>query len=299
MFKNLGLFRSEEYPFSISIADLETVTNFCDGPDVFLHYIEKRLATQRISLTIRADELDFFGAYLQTRLQPSRLWGREDIEPAAVSLLGYSAQFDDWFMYKRGDSPTPPSIKLEIPAEIKHVLGELRKRDDYASRWISFALLDMSDNMLDQLAKNLSDLRTATLTPGMFRRCTFSAGDTVVSLLGSLDLSPRLLEQRTEIRALIEKYRHKADRSIGFGIMVKDKSKPFQCATYIEFPWESDAETEKLIQDEPPSMPVHGDKLPSRNDPCLCGSGKKFKKCCLPKIEAANRNIRNHSPKTK
>jgi len=23
------------------------------------------------------------------------------------------------------------------------------------------------------------------------------------------------------------------------------------------------------------------DKLPNRNDPCLCGSGKKFKKCCL------------------
>ena len=23
----------------------------------------------------------------------------------------------------------------------------------------------------------------------------------------------------------------------------------------------------------------------SRNDKCLCGSGKKFKKCCLPKLE--------------
>jgi len=25
---------------------------------------------------------------------------------------------------------------------------------------------------------------------------------------------------------------------------------------------------------------------PGRNDPCLCGSGKKYKKCCLPKDEA-------------
>ncbi|MCV5928645.1 SEC-C metal-binding domain-containing protein, partial [Escherichia coli] len=23
------------------------------------------------------------------------------------------------------------------------------------------------------------------------------------------------------------------------------------------------------------------EKLPGRNDPCQCGSGKKFKKCCL------------------
>ena len=26
-----------------------------------------------------------------------------------------------------------------------------------------------------------------------------------------------------------------------------------------------------------------------RNDPCPCGSGKKYKKCCLPKHEAAER----------
>lgn len=28
-------------------------------------------------------------------------------------------------------------------------------------------------------------------------------------------------------------------------------------------------------------------KLPSRNSPCPCMSGRKFKKCCLPKIEMA------------
>ena len=27
-------------------------------------------------------------------------------------------------------------------------------------------------------------------------------------------------------------------------------------------------------------------KAIGRNDPCPCGSGKKFKKCCLPKVEA-------------
>src|SRR5208337_4093785 len=28
---------------------------------------------------------------------------------------------------------------------------------------------------------------------------------------------------------------------------------------------------------------------PGRNDPCPCGSGNKYKKCCLPKEEAAER----------
>ena len=30
----------------------------------------------------------------------------------------------------------------------------------------------------------------------------------------------------------------------------------------------------------PPVEPVHADKTPGRNEPCPCGSGKKYKKCC-------------------
>jgi hypothetical protein len=99
--------------------------------------------------------------------------------------------------------------------------------------------------------------------------------------------------------AVIEKYRHKAVKSIGLGVMVRDNSKPFHCVTWVEGPWEYDAKIEKFIQDEPPFIPAPGTKLPGRNDPCLCGSGKKFKKCCLPKIQATGRQIAGDSPKTK
>ena len=30
----------------------------------------------------------------------------------------------------------------------------------------------------------------------------------------------------------------------------------------------------------PPPEPIKGDAKPKRNDPCPCGSGKKYKKCC-------------------
>jgi uncharacterized protein YecA (UPF0149 family) len=29
---------------------------------------------------------------------------------------------------------------------------------------------------------------------------------------------------------------------------------------------------------------VSGAKTPGRNDPCPCGSGRKYKKCCYPKF---------------
>lgn len=30
----------------------------------------------------------------------------------------------------------------------------------------------------------------------------------------------------------------------------------------------------------PPTEPIQSDKHPGRNDPCSCGSGKKYKQCC-------------------
>lgn len=36
----------------------------------------------------------------------------------------------------------------------------------------------------------------------------------------------------------------------------------------------------KLLKETPKTEPVKVAKEPGRNDPCPCGSGKKFKKCC-------------------
>ncbi len=47
--------------------------------------------------------------------------------------------------------------------------------------------------------------------------------------------------------------------------------------------WESifDEETRKaLIKEQRQSHTFHADKKVGRNDPCPCGSGKKYKKCC-------------------
>jgi tetratricopeptide (TPR) repeat protein len=38
---------------------------------------------------------------------------------------------------------------------------------------------------------------------------------------------------------------------------------------------------------------------PGRNDPCPCGSGKKYKKCCLPRDEAARRQEEAARPRAK
>ncbi len=37
---------------------------------------------------------------------------------------------------------------------------------------------------------------------------------------------------------------------------------------------------EKLLKETEKVKPIAGTGEPNRNDPCPCGSGKKYKKCC-------------------
>lgn len=288
-FREIGLFTEREFPLSLCAADLDTISQFCDGPDVFLHYIERRLDIQRKPAEVMSDELSLFGAYLETRLQAKRLWEQDGKSVSGFALDGFDQKFDRWMRFKRADIDKAPEIKLDVPIEIHDVLMELRKRDDDSARWIAFSLLDMSDSGLAALAGMIRDIRKAKLTPRTFRRIVHKENGTVISVTASMDVASQQLRERTAFRAMLEKYRLKATKSIGIGIFLPDTSKAFDCATWVEGPWEYDKDMEKLIEHEPLSIPTAGQKLPGRNQPCICGSGKKFKKCCLPKFEEARR----------
>lgn len=47
--------------------------------------------------------------------------------------------------------------------------------------------------------------------------------------------------------------------------------------------WEWDEEDPDEIETDEPTMPIVG-----RNQPCPCGSGKKYKRCCLKQRESQN-----------
>jgi len=51
--------------------------------------------------------------------------------------------------------------------------------------------------------------------------------------------------------------------------------------------WSNDSKKEEAAK------PKHADV--GRNDPCHCGSGKKYKKCCMAKDEAAEHKVLEES----
>lgn len=287
---DIGLFTTGEYPIAISIADITTITEFSEGPDVMVHYFERRVALQHDSLRIVADELDLFGAYLQTRLQAGSIWANRNIEFDIVNLSGFSDVFDAWSFYERGEIEDAPDIRLQVPPELREILEHLRGRNDDSARRISFSLLDLSELSLASIAKAVRDLRQAQGAPGTLRSTVHQEANIVVVILSGYAVPLDVLERAVEHRALIEKYRRKAAKCIGLGFDNQVTTEPMSVALLLEYDWGADPDLDELIAEEPGFRPVSGQKLPKRNSLCPCGSGLKFKTCCLPRLRSAPRS---------
>lgn len=283
----LGLFKDKLFPFSICIADLDCITKTNITPDIFLHYIERRLAALNATEEWMGDELDLFSAYLDSRLDLKNMPISETERVNLLSFGGYSENFERLAMNERGEIENKPNICISLPDQILELLQQLRIWNDDWARFISFALLDLDNDILNALAKAISEIRKATIKPGVFRRCSFANKETVISVIGSSLSSSAELRDRTIYRTEIEKYRRKVNKSIGIGILCNsyENKSIFHNAQYIEYEWEENAELKDIIESEPAFLPVDRSNLPGRNEPCICGSGIKYKKCCLRKIE--------------
>ena len=283
----LRLFAAGEYPWSVSLADLETVIEYIEGPDIFLHYIERRLAAQLAQTETVGDEIRLFGAYLKTRMPESMFFDDEGRRLALISFADFHLKFDEAMEFRRGERSEAPDIRLEVPAAISAILVELRKRHkDPASRWIAHSVLSLTNDQLRALDHVLATAHERWPRSGHFGRAVYYENGTAICVVTAADHPGWVLRDQAKRVAMIEKYRRKADRAVCFAIDLRDSERPFLTALWIESRWMRDETLDRLIAEDAPT-PVG--KLPCVNDPCFCGSGKKFKKCCRARLQSDKR----------
>jgi len=280
--RELNLFDNNSYPFSICLADLEMILKTSITPDILLHYIKKRLEILSVEEDWSGDELDLFGAYLGFRLNMNNIPNLpKNSDFTHLSFSGYSEDFNRLMKHERGETSESPQMNLSLPDEVLLIFDQLRKWDDDEARYIAFALLDLDDDLLFTIAKAINELKKSTIEKDVFRVCSFSNDEVVVSISGSSSATLPELINRTSLRSSIEKYRKRLKKSIGFGIICHNQgSSPlFDVAQYSEFEWFPNSEFDKLLKKEPNMVRLVTPNKIGRNDPCPCGSGKKYKKC--------------------
>lgn len=291
--QQLGLFKGRAYPWSVSIDDLEVITRFIGSPDAFLHYIERRTTHQSSDISFNGDELDIFGHYLDNRLHPCVYEANPEFTdhdgPKSIAFSGGEERFEKVYISEwEGEPCDTSSVKLTLPPGIEPIMQELRRREDDGARWIAFALLGFSHAALARLAGAVDDLRNAKHDGRRIQRVTAREGDIVVNIMAHAGLDSDAFHKNTLMRTRLEHYRLKPRATITLGIDQRNQLQAFATASWVEGPWEREEVMEQLLaqdRESPRKMQlIRGKKKPGRNDPCVCGSGKKFKHCCLDKL---------------
>ena len=108
---HLGLFTNGDYPWSLSLADLDVLTEILSTPVHFLHFATRRLGIEHMSREIFGDELDLLGFYLAQGLFFEL---PEFMEIDGVMLAGMSHTIDKYMFEKHilGDSVAKPATPM-------------------------------------------------------------------------------------------------------------------------------------------------------------------------------------------
>lgn len=293
--QRLGLFKGGAFPWSVAIDDLDVITRFAGSPDVFLHYIERRIGQQSLNVKLMGDELDFFGQYLETRLHPAQYEARKEFVghtsgPNFLAIDGGDEVFEPFYMAEWYEETQPANlVELKVPPEVKLILNGLRALGDDGSRWVAFAMLGLSSRTLVDLAQAMRQVHGVSAVGRRIIRAIIREGDLVINVLAHGGLLREDFHRNVKLRTRLEHYRARARASVSIGVDQRNASAPFDVVQWWEEAWRHDPVIEDLLAKdrETPSighLPKGSTKL-GRNDLCPCGSGKKFKKCCIDRIK--------------
>ena len=157
-------------------------------------------------------------------------------------------------------------------------------------QWVTL-MEGQTDETFDAFWKEYSETETRIYThileskeprlAGKFSELTAKFEADPVIFMGFLDGIQTSLNNPTELEAVTEDT--EIDLDIDFEKLFFNMLKADADYLYTLKAWEGIFSEEKIMQiikDFKRSKIVHKEKEPGRNDPCPCGSGKKYKKCC-------------------
>ncbi len=286
--KKIGLDVGTHPIWSISIDDLRVYADVFDNPLIFLHYVEQRIRAFKSKIIKTEDELDHLGLYLKHNVYSE--YARSMNLDELIQWHGYRSDIDRYFARKLQDVNTPCFLKQSMPKRIKEIVYFLSQMNTVNRRKVSSWLLDLSsewrekiangieNTLLNQInekkAKPLSVQGNTNATIFCWQRNLVERDEklaldhSLASMLVTGDKERLLLElMYDDNRTLVDiKYKHLIDSDIS----KEDEARLRSMSDSIRIKRVSTARQ------------LHGEI--GRNDPCPCGSGKKYKKCCLLKL---------------
>ena len=270
-------------PFIMDVFTLDAMTEMLPSPLYFLSYVNRRVNySDRL---IASHELTILSYHLK-----GNLWIEDDLHGVLLTD-DISADLDVAMTVRREGvhgKRTPDGILTRFSATaVGRILKVIEAKPDPATIDLGFFLLTLSEDSVRDISEAIAKISELSQRDGNnhdfsvgFR--SSGCGLTIHSNYDPTYIASSRLKTHCELRKYAEKAGH------WFGICVNPDSMLPRFGLFLDYRWRQstrmDSMTRKLSH--PISMTEalasvgHKCKV-GRNDPCSCGSGKKFKKCCL------------------
>lgn len=285
--EKLGFLSLREGVSCIAIDDLMTYREYFDSPLEFLHFLKQReiaSLNERIALN---DEFDHLGMYIAHNCYSLEV---DSIpEGGTLYMAGYREELDSYF--ERVDTPLPQLEKprQNMPKRFREIIDVLLKSNNSQAVSISSYLLDFSGDARQQLSDDIDMVLKRQASTGRQCAVSFSGkGDSI--RMTYFVFQDELHDAQTDQEMF--------DHTASFLLANGEKERMM-----LSFRFDADYALQSVsarsigIDQIPPSrideLRSLGEQMGAlrvakyrrehgkigRNQPCLCGSGRKFKRC--------------------
>ena len=270
----------------ISLDDLWVYKEYFDSPLKFIHFLKQRTIATRTKEIVTFDELDHLGMYIEHNMYSiqAKEAGKGFTQ---VYIGGYREDIDRYFSLKHEGKNTEKPVQ-HLPNEIETILEFCSSKEKGYNTQFSNFMLDMSSDTrqafcdsIHKISRRASELNSMipAITFGDVSYCLYikkpgikqvpweKQREYVLATLAKNDnpfcyLIEILVDNKECIKEVNYEYLTQSS------IPAEDKEKLKELGDY----YAKRRATSFLIQN-------HKKKI-GRNDPCPCGSGKKYKYCC-------------------
>ncbi|MBH3362909.1 SEC-C metal-binding domain-containing protein [Pseudomonas sp. URMO17WK12:I11] len=273
-------------PLVMDVFLLDVLAEMLDSPLRFLSYVRLRVTAQDKLMV--SHELTTLGYHLR-----QNLWLDSQFDLAYLDD-SFASDLEVAMSARRDGLPgqlTPPGILTQMQGTLyERLIAQVERNPSPATLELGFDLLTLSGESCRRLHEGLSAITAMAKRDGQLHDFTLMLEDEKSGVTFQCDPDPK--PSSTErLQAYCEARKYASRANNWFGVSISPDVQ-ILCAMASNKPWvQSDGmdEVAKTMR-KPAGVSATLKTLersmrvgtPGRNDRCLCGSGKKFKKCCLP-----------------
>jgi|CXWL01.1.fsa_nt_gi hypothetical protein len=273
-------------PLVMDVFALDAMTEMLQSPLQFLSYVNCR--ANYAEQLIASQELTILGYHLK-----KNLWVQPDVNLMLLSD-DFSAELDIAMLVRRAGvqgTATPDGVLTRFEkTTIGRLVKEIEVRPDPATIDLGFLLLAMSEQAVTEMSRAVDRLAAWTRADGKVHDATFGFKEGSGITFHCTDEPSNVAGPRLESYCTLRKYREKASQ--WFGLCMTSTGPDVRFGVSLVFPWTQDEQMDEKTKDMKEPVPIdqalqalmrgrNRVKKIGRNNPCPCGSGRKYKKCCL------------------